>query len=328
MDPQRRSALLAIKLAALVRDHTRAGDHPSNEEQVRGVLTGAAALTTGNAAWVLLDDRPERGLGSALAWAVRAERSVVNILTESAAGTLARRARFFDPAPTVWAVNERELVAAAPADRELVPDVDGRVVHFADLIEAGGAVPVIERGVLLGEVGGLEVCRAVVDRATETPRLEVGVGAHDREAFLMMHGDNPSVEVLAGVVQYVAKYRFSVVDYHPLHHLAAERLIRARLIGEPELVDVAVLEPADPPVARVSIKDPVPCVATGFDCAGEAVVVVCSHGIDLDLVPFAADARAMHGGRLIVVAPERDLHPVNQMLMSQLREPGEFRSIH
>ncbi len=54
---------------------------------------------------------------------------------------------------------------------------------------------------------GLEVCRVVDDPATGAVRLEVGVGAHDREAFAIMHGDVPTVEALAGVVRAVAEHR-------------------------------------------------------------------------------------------------------------------------
>ena len=38
-------------------------------------------------------------------------------------------------------------------------------------------------------------------------RLEVGVGAHDREAFALVHGDLPTVEALAGVVASWRRYR-------------------------------------------------------------------------------------------------------------------------
>ena len=51
---------------------------------------------------------------------------------------------------------------------------------------------VVEHGVVTGEVRGLEVCRVVDDRTTgDGVRLEVGVGAHDREAFAIIHGDVP-----------------------------------------------------------------------------------------------------------------------------------------
>ena len=59
---------------------------------------------------------------------------------------------------------------------------------------------------------------------------------------------------------------------------------------------------------------------------GAPVVVVCSVGIDLDLVPFAADARHALAGpdaRLVLAVPERDVHPVTRELAARLAEPAE-----
>jgi hypothetical protein len=69
-------------------------------------------------------------------------------------------------------------------------------------------------------------------------------------------------------------------------------------------------------VPRTNLKDPVPCVAVGESPSGEPLVVVCSVGIDLDLVPFAVDARAMHApeASVILVVPERDASPVTLRL--------------
>jgi hypothetical protein len=55
------------------------------------------------------------------------------------------------------------------------------------------------------------------------------------------------------------------------------------------------------------------------------VVVACSVGIDLDLVPSAADARAALApdARLLVVVPQRDDHPVTRALAAELARPAE-----
>jgi hypothetical protein len=74
----------------------------------------------------------------------------------------------------------------------------------------------------------------------------------------------------------------------------------------------------------------VPCVAAGEDTEGHPVLVVCSVGIDLDLVPFAADARAgdgREGVRLLVAVPERDAHPVTRALLARLRDPAELVAV-
>ena len=81
---------------------------------------------------------------------------------------------------------------------------------------------------------------------------------------------------------------------------------------------------------RANLKDVVPCVAVGVAADGEAVVVVCSVGIDLDLVPFAADARGAVGlgeARLLLAVPERDDHPVTRALAARLRRPAEVVAV-
>jgi len=94
------------------------------------------------------------------------------------------------------------------------------------------------------------------------------------------------------------------------------------------------LEVAPPPIPRTNLKDPVPCVAIARGADGRVAVVVCSVGIDLDVVPFAADARAAiaavgHAGvgadaDLVIAVPERDVHPVTQALASMLRHPARI----
>ncbi len=192
---------------------------------------------------------------------------------------------------------------------------------------------------MFGEVRGLEVCR-VVDEPTvghiaephpvardpgERPAaagggvlLEVGVGATDREAFQIIHGDVPTVEALGRVVAAVARYRTADAPQHPLNRLAAERFLRWQAEQEPGSFGLRSLVPAEPPVPRPSLKDPVPCVATGTDFAGRDVTVVFTTGVDLDLAPFLADVHLMSDRGLIAVAPARDLVPVARELVDLL----------
>ena len=316
IDPARRSALLGIKLATLVRDH--AGEAPI----AASTLPGGAALTRLGEAWVLADESPHRILGQALAWSRRQpDITVLNVLLESPhAAIVARRAEAFVGDIRVWEVRDRTLVAGAPEPVAAVPMVPPELLALSGEIAAAGADPLCEWGVLLGEVEGLEVCRVVRSNETGEVVLQVGIGAHDREAFAMLHGDRPPLVALQGVVEAVAAHRVLNAAPHALNRIATERLLRASLINAPGIVGAARLVANDPPVPRANVKDPVPCVATGVDGQGNALTVVCSVGIDLDLVPFAADARTRHGGRLIVVVPERDAHAVTLDLLSLLRE--------
>jgi hypothetical protein len=316
IDPARRSALLGIKLAALVRDH--AGEAPI----AASTLPGGAALTRLGEAWVLADVAPQRILGQALAWSRRQpDITVLNVLLESPhASIVARRAEAFACDIRVWEVHDRTLVAAAPEPVAVVPMVRPELLALSGEIAAAGADPLCEWGVLVGEVEGLEVCRVVRSNETGEVVLQVGIGAHDREAFAMLHGDRPPLVALQGVVEAVAPHRVLNAAPHALNRIATERLLRASVINAPGIVGAARLVANDPPVPRANVKDPMPCVATGVDAQGTAMTVVCSVGIDLDLVPFAADARTRHGGRLIVVVPERDAHAVTLDLLSLLRE--------
>jgi hypothetical protein len=274
---------------------------------------------------VLIDDNPARGLGPAMAWARQQQASQVNVLAEQSTGVLQRQAQYFADPPTIWHVEGRVLLPALAEPFTPSPAVPVEHEALRALIIEGGAEPAVEHGVLSGEVAGLEVCRVVTDRYTDEVRLEVGVGVHDRQAFQMIHGNVPTVQALAGVVRAVSPHRQPAASPHPLNRLGAERLLRWRLIDEPALIGVASLRVAEPPVPRPNLKDPVPCVALGATAGGEPVVVVCAVGVDLDLVPFAADGRAfleLDGARLLLVVPQRDALPVTHDLAGRLRHPA------
>jgi hypothetical protein len=324
--PERRAQLNALKLSALVRDATGC------TELVPGAFPSGAALQADGQSWVLLDEQPARALGGALAWATRRPgstgRETLNILAESGTGVLARRAAEFAHPVKIWHVDGRTVAPATPE-----PALDPIVAHadhlaIAELIERGGAVVRVEHGVVAGEVEGLEVCRVVDDPHTGVARLEVGVGVHDREAFAMLHGDIPPVEAVARVVEAVRPHRTSGADPHPLNRLGAERSLRERALDQPRLIGAAHLAAAEPPVPRTNVKDPVPCVAVGSTETGRALVAVFSSGVDLDVVPFAADARRFHHGDdrdvdLAIIVPERDRLPVTVALAALLVSPAE-----
>ena len=329
-DAERRSRLHGIKLRALVSDHLGVPDVPEPEPFAPG-----AAVVYDRTAWILLDDRPGRLLGAALVWVLRHRADVdrVELIADSGTGVLARRADHFDDEIGVWHAEGRDLLPAVA--EPLTPSIASPAHHddFRERIEAGGATPVVEHGVLAGEVCGLEVCRVVDDAALDVTRLEVGVGAHDREAFQMLHGDVPDVESLARIVDVVASHRRVGAPQHPLNRLAAERFIRWRIIEDPTLVGLRTLDAAPPPVPRDNLKDATPCVAIGIDHAGAPTVVVCSSGVDLDVVPFAGDARSsieIETGvehRLVLAMPSRDRVRATEELAQRLTRPAVLVSV-
>jgi hypothetical protein len=326
IDPARRAQLNAVRLAAVAVD--AGADLP--EGLPAGALgAGAARLAADGTAWVLLADQPDRGadrqLGGALAWAVRHGASRVHLVAESGTGVLARRAAAFTLAVQVSRLDGRVLLPAIP---EPLPDPGvTRPEHRAliDLIVAGGASPVEEHGVVAGEVEGLEVCRVVDDPLTGEVRLEVGIGAHDRETFQMLHGDRPTVEALADVVRSVAAHRREGAPPHPLNQLAASRRLRARLLAQPGPLGLAALVTVAPPLPRTNVKDQVPCAAIE---PGSGTLVVFSTGIDLDVVPWAVDATAQHAAhRCLVAAPARDVVDIQQRIAAAVEVPTRFVAV-
>ncbi len=314
VDEGRRGRLLAMKLAALVRDHGVEADL-----QATPFALGAAAMD-GDNGWVFLDERQHRGLGPALAWAVRAKVDHLHVLAEEGTGTIARRSDSFRLPIEVWHVAERVLLPAITEPLPVPPSAPVEHEQFRDLIIEGGAMPAVEQGVLVGEVRGLEVCRVVNDRDTGVARLEVGLGRHDREAFQMLHGDVPTVEALAKVVAAVAPHRRHGADPHPLNRLGREQALRARLIDDPSLIGASEVEALPSPVGRPNLKDPYPCVARAT-IDGSPTTLVISAGVDLDLVPFATDARLATSHPTRIVLPRRDAVPVQMDIAALLADP-------
>lgn len=278
---------------------------------------------SGDHAWVLAEE-PHHGLGAAMAWAIRHDITSLDVVAEGAerVGVMSRRAALFDADIRVWGLDGRDLRVGAAARRSAEPQpLPAHLAFIAD-IEAAGATPCVEYGVVAGEVFGLEVCRVLTDPTSGEDRLEVGIGAHDRETFQLLHGDRPTVEALADVVASVAEVRTPGSPSHPLNRLAAERLLRARIVSDPSLIGATVAVTAPPPVRRQNVKDAMPCVAIA-EIGERPCTVVCSTGVDLEAVPFAADAADMLGLSSVRVAvPATDAIDIQQRLVALLRVPA------
>lgn len=349
----RRRRLLGVKLKALVSDHL--GVPVDSEPSAFGA---GSALVHGDAAWAIIDGPSARRLGAALAWAVRHDATSLDIIAERDGAILARRARGFDFPIRVWFAEERMLLPVV--SEALEPPRSASEDHLAlmEMIEQAGATPHVERGVVTGEVRGLEVCRVVDEpttgnfaelsdvptaesvahddselaarlarRETDGVILEVGVGANDREAFQMLHGHIPTVEALANVVAAVTEYRSERAFRHPLNRMAPERFLRWRVEEDPSLLGLREITPIDPPVDRMSMKHVEPCIARATDTEGRSALVIFTSGVDLDLVPFMADA-VIHlddgVDRVVVSGLERDLVPINRELTELMTIDVEF----
>jgi len=346
LSDDRRGRLLGAKLRALVADHR-------GQETIgpagAGSFPSGAALVVHDVAWVLVDGAAERSLGGALAWALRHGATALNLVAEADTGLLARRAAHLDFPISIWFAQGRTLLAAVPEPLGAPPPPADEHLALVEVIQAAGATPNAEHGVVFGEVYGLEVCR-VVDEPTvghiaelgeldqdtiaaaqgrehDGVLLEVGVGATDREAFRLLHGEMPTVDALASVVAAVATYRSPDAPQHPLNRLGQERYLRWRLEQDPALIDMRRVESAAPPVPRPNLKDPIPCIATSTDAAGREHTIVCSVGVDLDLVGFVADVHEIDQRPVTVVLRERDRMSITEELLGLLARPVTIRTV-
>ena len=286
---------------------------------------GAGAVSE-NHAWVAVLEQCERSLGPVLLWAQKFDATSLDIFVVSDAGLVSRRAQLFDRDIRVWLVADKKVTITEPAVVLATSQVPQSHEQFAAIIGESGADIVREHGVLSGEVMGLEVCRVVVDENDNTPRLEIGVGAHDRETFQMLHGKVATLESLVKVVNIVRGHRQSGSEHHPLNRLAAERLLRHRVIVEPQLVGASSLQATEPPVQRLNVKDAVPCCALGKTENGQQIVVVCTASVDVDVVSFAADARARVApdAQLVIATHTNNVTPSLAKLAKSLRIPARF----
>jgi hypothetical protein len=295
-------------------------------------LPGGAALLVasegaGAAAWVLIDDSEVSGLGPALAWAWRGEAVSLDVLVEEtipgSASVVARRAaEFAQPATRVWSVAGRSLspVEPAPEVDAVLEDVDASLV---ELLMAHGADPVVEHGVLRGEVLGLEVARVVAGR------LEVGVGRHDRYARAeMRRGEDPG-SALDEAVAAVRALRRPEAPVHPANTLARGRWLRSVACADPALIGFASLEPVSPPLPWFDLPEAGSAPALGVMADGSLGVAVFSVGIDMDLVPTAADVRLLHApsAELVLAVPEGDDVAVTRALAAALVRRASVRVV-
>ena len=292
----------------------------------------AVGLVIDDVAWVLVTGNYERSLGPALMWALRKNATSLKLLLSERAGELARIATHFDFAIEVFEVDAAGVArVAVPKDATKI-EVSVADEMFADFIKSAGADVVREHGVISGEVCGLEVCRVVratsasnLDGAGES-ELEIGVGAHDRETFKLLHGRTATVESLRKVIAEVAARRAVGAQVHPLNQLARERMLRHYVCLSPQLVGAKSLQPAQPPIVRTNLKDVVPCCAVGVSLTGEKMVVIFNVGVDPDVVSFGADARGQINASadLVFAMPTRDIVPAVEQIAQMLRRPARF----
>ncbi len=327
--PDPREALLRAKLHALVRGRWDPGTTGADAPFPNGA--GLRPAAAGGTAVVLVEAATERSLGGVLAWALRYEAGQVHLLADTSehiASVLFRRAQAFALPITVWRVVPPTLHEVEPAGFSPPPPLPAEALPLAAVLRAAGVEPVVEFGVLTGEVLGLQVARVTV--GADGARLEVGVGSQDRAFHRDLEPDRDPEDVLAEVVALIRQFRTPEGSAHLANTLAGERWLRRVLVARPDLVGAGWLAPLPPTVPRGDLRTSTAAMAAGVDSAGAPIVVAASTGIDLDLVPEAADARRASGlvdARLVLAVAPADDHPRTRQLAALVRPRAEVVTV-
>jgi hypothetical protein len=307
VDSQTRARLNLAKLTALAKSAGANGLTPLG-------FPGGAAASGDGTLWVFGEDAGVALLGGALSLALRSsppERLVV--ITDSAddAAVMARRATYFaSPAAIdVASVDGTSLAFSATGvayEAHLVAENGIEVPDGVDVVE--------EFGVTSFEVKGLEIGRI------EDGVLAVGVGKHDREAHRMAS----SGATLQDLAERITKERRHNVPGSAATSYARERWLRSIVVANPDVIGMTELTPVSPPLPRDDLRATSIAPATG-----DGVVVAFSVGVDPDVIPSAADARAMHApdAELVLVVPEADALPNTHRVNNALHRPARVITV-
>ena len=282
-------------------------------------------MLAGTIGVVLCEEAGPRTLGGALVWALRNRATALDLVVDRCGPELARRAGYFTLTIRVFELSGPDdlvEVVADPLPAVLpAPDLPD---DLAATFERAGVDVVVEFGIIRGEVRGLEVAR-VVSGDDATQHIEVGVGRFDREASAMINEGRPALDTLQRAADLVrASRHVGGSDTHPLHSMGRARWLRRAVVDDPSMVGAAELHPVELTADVPNLRDNWPAAAVGIGLGGSPVVVVTTTGLDLDVFPMAADARALHGAnaRLVVLA-DRQLPGVLIAVNDALREPAE-----
>ncbi len=357
MEPERRSQLLFGKLRALTTQHfgnSRQADESrqaaeTGESQLERVpyFAGTAAHDPVSSRLVVLVEaaqvdrdpldidplgpRPPRGwLGGAMVAAARCGATELHLMGDGSllTGDDARRAAWCRIPTHCWSVVGRELhpvppvaLADAPADEPDQLAKDEQV--FVAMINAAGATPVVEQGVLRAEVLGLEVGRVQRDLETDMAYLAVGVGKHDRLAQSMMNAAVAPAVALKEAVAAVAVHRKPGAASHPANTVARSRWLREMVIADPKRFGF------EAPCRRVAATVVSDLKASGVASLsavmnGQPLLVGCVAGVDLDAPSDLLDTAARAGfTRVLMIVPSADDFPAVRVACETLSpSPG------
>lgn len=320
LDENRRAQLERARAEALLRG---AFDADPGELELHSAPFGVVAHDEHHA-WIISMSSDLAVLGGALVWIDHHVPGAIDLVVEHHAGVHARRAGVLAPECRVWQASGGEV---APAVAAPIPEPRSRpddAAHLeAALVDLGLDV-VCEDGILRGELAGLEVARIL--HGPDGPVLEAGVGRFDREAGVLLHAGRSPVEAVADAAAQVRPHRTLGAVSHAVNRLARERWLRRVVLDDPVAFDIDLAALVEPVPPRANLLEVVPASLLGTD-GGRSVLLVCSVGVDLGLVPAIADLIAVHSPDLVrIVVPERDRLPHLERLAGRLPVPTEIRT--
>lgn len=325
LEPSQAGRLEKARFGAIVRDTFGVDlSAPGCNAEVKHFPFGVAA-THGDRGWIVSSSADPAVLGGVLLWVSRSSARRFDLVLEHHSGMHARRLAALAPEIAVWRLDDARV---QPASSALLPPPDpppAGVEHLERVIVEAGATVCRESGIVRAEVRGLEVGRIVV--GSDGPVLEAGVGRFDREAGVLLHAHRDPIDSLRAVVAQVAPHRTAGAAPHPIGRLARSRWLRSLAVDDPALAGLDRASPVDPIPARSSLLDDVPASLIGHD-HGSRVLVICSVGADLGLVPEAADQVLGHEpDEVRIVLPGRDRLPVVVELSARISTPLSFVDI-
>jgi hypothetical protein len=361
LDPKQRARLQKAKLLAVTRQYLEPvlgnetatglqGEPASASIDFSEVLEAGSlyALNLSGHGFVLLSESSARSLSAALIWAAQQPVQRLTVFADAAVSTDAPSATAARPEDLArWA--QYFLVADQPIEVRLIEGTgsiriqpgpvptacappERNVVLEQHLIDEGLEV-VHEHGVTRGELLGLEVARLVVwpeeSGGDDALHLEVGVGRFDRDAHAAVRPDESPVDDLAKTVSILRDHRFAGAPTHAVQRLSRERWLRAVLLDQPSLVGAQSLTALGMTAEPSGLRDAFPAAAIGTKQDGTPLIVVCSCGVDLALLPLAADLREQVNSEavLLLAVPKQDHHVATKWLASMLRHPAELIDI-
>jgi hypothetical protein len=322
LDEERLAGLARTKLEGLVR---RAFP---DVEGAASTFNAGVAIHSGERAFLYLTGSGPSPLGAALAWGATRGATELHVIADDPDPTMVTQTEGLYPRPSIWRAAGPDLVPAATettttAARAEPPD---QAKAMIPTLTAAGCDVVIEHGVIVGEVLGLEVARVVTD-ASGAAEIRVGVGLYDQEAHALMNAAATVDERLSSVIEEVLMHRRAEAGPHPLNRVARERWLRALVLADPGQLGLDAAEPLEPLSPRGGIHEGRPAALLGTS-DGRSVIVVASTGIDLDLVPHAAGHIAStEATEVVLVLPERDHHDVIRRQAQRLALPFELTSL-